>query len=845
MDNRVVYKQMAELTFKSKANIVLTLLLDLVIEILIAACLIYVLGLSINLITVTAIFVKVVGNIYNTERNTAARVRKTVITYTLNRMYKSIKSVFFLDTPWYTKKQLCNVFIDDMRNRYKKYRYQWSELDQRYMKKEKNKIADYWEQRGLNDAEIKKRTCCIRFTANEPMYDKEFIQDTADIADIVGDKAAICKRTKNWTYADMSDEAHVKSIYKRLCSPKIIINLKSIDDMEKVLDDTLTLLEKVKYTDEELIRKAIASDGSAGQFAKRSQFEGMWKASTSEESPKIWKGITEQIFRICYLTNELPDAMIEYMLYRKREAITKNDEGVAKETRLMNSPNLVARICDSVSFGNFNEAVVLSRFVDSSSIGMNIFVEMKLIMNFNPFMVTIASDFKDYDGSQHPGHGFQIGITRLKYMRDNDEGEHKMGYMATRYEKHMNRVVNSTSGMSYHTIGQQASGDITTSDDNTLKTKSVCTRIVTELIEKGMIEFEFKKITLPNLRKSSKVNLNITSDDQLINVTPTPKWDPNQVASIFDKKSVEMGWAIKEGSFFVAPMDQRGGNEYLSHHVKRRSVYSRHFAREYRGAFVTRPIDRAYGKWRYSAELDKSYSRANKAKMVSKYLTTMATSIGNPELIFASAHALYALRSSCGSYKQSYSWQGVTAKTIGDIDLNTMIELQFNVMLDDEIEWIEITREEKSIIEEIVDDFKHAVYKDVADGQIPKIKWDKEWELVHGNACHYRGLCELLVKLYTALSSASRLAIAPDTKQWWDTKQVGEGLIITKETRQIGGVVNCGHIDTPKLKGKRGIYRNKFVCEECFNKNIEKYYHDIVMMVKEKDIKEKYLQEIN
>jgi hypothetical protein len=446
---------------------------------------------------------------------------------------------------------------------------------------------------------------------------------------------------------------------------------------------------------------------------------------------------------------------------------------------------------------------------------------------YDPSKVSVVSDFADYDGSQHPCQGMQVCRSRIKYMIKNNVDEKRIAYMTPRYIRHMTRIVHSTWGITYEVIGQQASGDITTSDDNTSKTKAVAINVVKEIINEGIIEYTCNANDVRSMIMDDNIDINLTSDDMLLVLKPNKTWDNESVERIFIKCSEQLGWKIKEDSFEVEKMTQEGRNEYLSHSVRRRSIYSQYKDKEYRCALLVRPRIRAYGKWKIAAEISCNPNKKDKAKLVSKYMTTIMTSIGMPELIVPSMHMIYKLRSSCSKYEQSYAWQGVTATTLYNIDLNSMYELQTNYKLNNRVDWIEIDEYEENLLKIAIKDFKKDVDKDIECNYITNDK-NINWDVIQDNLFNYRAMMVTLSVLYRQLSIASRITTPEESHAWWtiadDEKE--EDFKPLEDTL----IIKCDHLNDIPEGEARGKYKINFKCSACYNKDIEKSYGGINIM---------------
>jgi hypothetical protein len=824
-DNRPAYIGISKMIEKGIKNVITTALILLVIQVflmfVVSWCEIMILRqflmmyIGIGSILEMTIMLK---------RSTAIRVRIGNMEYITMRTRKVIPGLAIMPLIS-SRNDMYNACEKDMMKRYNRYNYQWDKLDRKTMKNEDNIIDPYWEELGLSDVEIRKRTKCVRIKCIEPITKEMTVEYAYSAKEALGSNFPLIVASKNWVESDMSNSMHVKSLYKRVCSAKNKIDLAEMEKMIATMYILADGLPMIKTTLKQSVKLALSTDGTAGQFSKKSGYEEIWKEPNSVESAEIWEEIATIIFNGVYLTNEIPEQIVAYMLYKKREALEKDNEGNIKVTRIMNAPNLVARVCDSIAFKPFNDGIMETRQNSIPSIGMNVFVELKMILFFDPTKIYIELDFADYDGSQHPCQSFAVALGRIRYMEKNNQPEEQIAYMGARYERHMNRVVNSTHGMSYHVVGQQASGDITTTDDNTTKTSHGIIVICNALVDNGLIITITRREKPIDIMNDDDVNAEATGDDIGIAVTPNLKtWDTKKAERIVSEKVASLGWKVKEGTFKVANMCQDGQNWYLSHSVERRSVWSQYKDVEVRAAFLIRPRERAYGKWTIAAEMDKNPNKSDKAKLSSKYLTLTMTSIGMPEMALGSLIMLYYLRSASTNYNQSYSWSGIKATTIAEVDLNYMLSLQLQVTINKRMDWIELKGDEQTKINGMMVYLDRKVDDDIHKRLLP-LTIKRKVTYVTDNIWNYRETKEYIVALVKELDKRSYTIRPAEAVKWWtESEQEFEPV---REDKEIGELKLCGHVTKLHDVKVTGKYNVTLKCKNCFAHDKEKHYEGI------------------
>lgn len=182
-------------------------------------------------------------------------------------------------------------------------------------------IDEYWEKKGLKKERLIKEAKNMRLRAMYPEKPKDRNKVTFDTRKHLNKQIVLHQYAQGWAASDMTDSMHVKSIYKRIVGiryPYVTAKQKEFADILIKLADELP---KVIITEEEAIMKALGTSGTAGQFAKRSTMEEIWKDKNNEMGVELWYKITRQIRLLVMLTDKIPQPLVQYMLYRKAEAL--------------------------------------------------------------------------------------------------------------------------------------------------------------------------------------------------------------------------------------------------------------------------------------------------------------------------------------------------------------------------------------------------------------------------------------------------------------------------------------------------------------------------------------------
>lgn len=507
----------------------------------------------------------------------------------------------------------------------------WSQIFKTKVKDSSSTIDKYWKDLGLRNIDGSN----IMISAMSVRPDQTY-KTGLDMSDHVPVTIEMRADKELWAFSDLTDSMHVKSIAKRLQSIKVesqsCVKQEFYDEM-MVITETLPLIKKERR---QLLVKALSTEGSAGEFAKRTTLEPIWKDHTDETIVKTWQWICDEIFNMARMGQAIPSDLTEYMLYRKKEIMKRDESNNPKVTRVMQAANLFLRVPDSLSFGEYNEAVVASRETGAQQVGINIITELKLIMPYYQGYVTTSMDFSDFDGCQAPYQMECNKHSRTMYAIRNRQSLGEIAYIREKYNIHGGREVSSNNGIKIRMVGQQASGDITTSDDNTMRTATFC-RIINKVFKRNGID----------------AKAYCQGDD----VTVVAKGETEELGDFCYRVAREVassiGWTIKEAEINVTGQQDNG--VLLGHSVEL-CVFKTTTGR------VTIPMsirtgDRSNAKFVLAAEQSPELSITTRENIVAKMLSYAFSLPGRPDMVLCAAGTAVLMAAGLGKTKGRFTWK--------------------------------------------------------------------------------------------------------------------------------------------------------------------------------------------
>lgn len=681
------------------------------------------------------------------------------------------------------------------------------ECDKKFLNEMTHVVDPYWAGEGLSISKLNKEAVCCRILTEEPLTKVSSNKSCFKLSTLVRNALIKCEMDK-WTNADVSDAMHAKSLHKRVAGEKIEVDLTASKSFLEGLFGSVKGLQYDCKPIEYGIKAALSTAGTAGQFSKRSEFEQIWKTPNNSYMVQFWIDIVDRSLHYTLLTSTIPEKLVSYMLYRKREALPKEEDGNVKVTRIMNAPNLVARVVDSAVMTSMNKGIEGERAELMPTIGMNIFVELKMILIHNSTLKALELDISDYDGGQTAEQIMQNCLVRYDTMVSNGEDIRNLLYIRPRYLRHAFRTVRSTFGIEYNIIGTMASGDFTTSDDNSCRSAAFADMNNKAFLEEGVCE---------------QANTKVHGDDN-ITLMHNVAADIEVIKGIVISNSRKIGWKIKDDALLLNDCLANGKPKFLSHGVTERKFKSACGSKSLVFAVLTRDETRLLAKLSISAETQEMPNRDEKGKLSSKFLSFIMTSLGHPIVMMVSMLGLLHIRSTSISTDGPFVWRGIKAQTIADLTLDNMIKLQLPYDFN-EISWKFLELSACDII------IMTALYEEISKllGNLKKqfnIKPQLEFEFsVEGEWWDLGETIQSLGLIMKHLQKASVVQSPSNSIQWWEDKPMK--LEQTEENHKEGPMVYCCENAT-KINGEnKSPYAIKNYCKTCWDERQERMYEFI------------------
>lgn len=551
------------------------------------------------------------------------------------------------------------------------------------------KPSDYWLDKGLDETTMSRTLLTYEEPSRERLADsKKFNLETMlTLPGYMKDKSS------KFGFADQSDEMHVKALHKRLSGANAQ-HVKS-SDLENFAQIAMFLYGDINthydMTIEDAVYRALRTSGSAGQFAKRTFFESEWKNAENRDVVEEWIRMVPLIMSAIANKIELPEQYLQYMIYRKEEVLPKDENGEMKVTRVMQAPNLLLRVADVYAFGDMNDEMSNIRFKSSGQIGIDLQVELPQILNPLARWEYAETDFSNFDGSQHPYQMEACKAARLMNLDRKADPKTKKDidltgrYIAERYNIHIRRQVNSSWGIKGVIIGQQASGDITTSDDNTMRSSVYCAKV----------EMEVDKVAM--LRGVKAIYCYNSGDDVII------KYDPAYVSfdvlrQVMQYVAHTFGWTMPEVIRSAYHISELPKPTFLGHNVTTVELIVGKAI--YMVKAICRNEDRLYGKMIYNANQPDVLSMENRSIQTAKSLSYMSMLWSMPTIVYFNAMVLItSLRGPSETADISYSWQKASKLIKADLIDSVLRSIEDSLPTDRDIiiaaqvdnnEWIEV-----------------------------------------------------------------------------------------------------------------------------------------------------------
>lgn len=641
---------------------------------------------------------KMVDSLQFSLRTTPIKLLIIVVTLICPTSWLSNKIIDTIDNMWYDR-YLANMVQQDNRT----YGYGWEKVPN---KNGSIYISKYWAEKGMESSRLHN----VELVFDDPVKEHENILPGLTLYNHIDTPSYANALAETNGFADQSDTMHVKAIVKRIAGPKTQPDKKTIERFMVKMNNLYGNLETYIEPFQHYINKALTTRGSAGQFAKHADFGILWKNSEFEMETKAWEDMVSLLYASIYNGLPVPLSIETYMIYRKMEILPKDEEGNMKVTRLMQAPNLVIRVADSCTFTPYNEYFSIHRDQVIPNIGLRIERQLAIQIGMTDLMMHVESDFSDYDGSQSSGILRACKLPRMntwtKSKVSHEEKRTQLSYLNYKYNLLMTRPVNTTWGIHGKLFAQQASGDITTSDDNSTRSAVYLTMVEEAFIDEILRDGSWNEIRqlscdenntdkIPEAsgikicQMSSEMIKQYTNDNKIEiqseiidNVKKTAGDDTHvKLGMTIDtdkykqncyKMAKKLGFNLKEVNI-IKPIDFGGKPVILGHSVE--WIYAYVNETQLMVPVIMRPDDRLYGKMLKNANIgDKMTTRAREITLA-KSLSYIYMLWGMPEVVLinlAIAIQVSAKQPQVGG-DLAYSWNATKIPLDGYHPINPFI----------------------------------------------------------------------------------------------------------------------------------------------------------------------------
>lgn len=481
-----------------------------------------------------------------------------------------------------------------------------------------HKISDYWKDKGLNSTNLH----TISVNADDPMKERDTETGGLEIMNLVEVPLFIREKCDQTRFARQDDNMHAAAIHKRLGTNKRSPSLSGLVDQLAYMIANFCCLT-IKQSNITKIKKALSTEGTAGEFAKRTMIGEDWKKGSLDFSIDMWEMLSEEFITYIMYNEITPTELFRYMMYRKREVLPIDEKGEVKITRLIQAAGLEMRIPDSVVFGDFNETMIEQREKTFSDIGMRLDHDLARFCDPWEQDWKIVADFSDFDGHQHPMHMMNCKYVRqianLLFLEDTEEMVKNNYYLEGKYNLHVERKVDTNWGISIQMMGQLASGDIVTSDDNTMR---ACGFIYMTIAESNT------ENRLRNVHSAIDPKGKGMGDD--IAIKGTIFTNPISVAASAYRQSARLGYKLKE-MLYYGPTPQGDNAVRLGHKIEVVVLVGAENAISV--PVLARPEERLYGKMLKCAELEGNITHKNINVIIAKQISYIGMLWGMPEIV--------------------------------------------------------------------------------------------------------------------------------------------------------------------------------------------------------------------
>lgn len=480
---------------------------------------------------------------------------------------------------------------------------------------------------------------------------------------------------KGYRHSVHNDAMFIKAIAKRVIGAKNKIDLKQNERFYKLLIKIYSMVKPVILDTKKAVEKVLKTKGTAGSFAKHTTLEDKWKNVNEQHMVDIWaKGLS--FYRTLIIMNQDDIEEFRYQIYEKVETLPIADDGQDKTIRLIQAPNLFMRVTDAKIFHYLNEAIPLSRFNDICQIGLNIYRELKYIVFVDIDEFALSMDMGSFDGTQHPYQMKACRDARIAQIINYNLPLEDAIYVAKRYDKQIFRIVEYKGHVKGFILGTQATGDTTTSDDNTMRNATYLRMLGENLQIKQKINIKRSFAQGDDSVLIGKVEEDVFNQDDIIKETINTAADIGWIA-----REVKIDRDVKWTGFLAHSVD-----DVIFETKKRAKIII---------PIITREPTRVIAKFWLSGDKIGKLNQRGKEIMTSKCLSFIYTSIAIPHLWLTATVVALIMQGNINKEMvlESYGW---TSK-IDNVNLNckitSIMDLHLSLAID--VEYILITTNEQ------------------------------------------------------------------------------------------------------------------------------------------------------
>jgi len=365
----------------------------------------------------------------------------------------------------------------------KGYTKDWDEIDRDWLSGHTENIGEYWRSKGVKNEHnsavrvmelnaIMERTTERARTGGNDRY--------LDWDRLVTPPHSVKLLTQSYHHSEHTDAMMAKALNKRLLHSKQPVSIRMLKRFYDITVNTYSKYKGLDIGEREGVKRTMRSEGSSGQYAKHTVMEERWKDVNDEFMVDYWVAILPLV-RATVILGTHDQETKEYRIYQKEETLPYDEAGNMKVTRLIQASSLQVRFCDSRPFAYLNDVISEMRFTEVCQVGINMVVEIAHICRARNGYYKTVMDMSQYDSTQHPWQVAACRDARVLHGLNNGMPLDLLVYMGYKYDLQIFKSSVYDDDIELTICGGQASGDITTSDDNSIRNATFITLVKEEL----------------------------------------------------------------------------------------------------------------------------------------------------------------------------------------------------------------------------------------------------------------------------------------------------------------------------------------------------------------------------